>query len=119
LRSKWAAGKAVRAGLAVRGSISEPIRDRSGGRQTKYLVFRGQDTSAESELGGKIHPELPYIGGEVGWAVREEMARTVKDVLARRTRALLLGARASIEAAPRGRTHGARTGHRRSMDEED
>ena len=28
LRSKWAAGKAVRAGLAVRGSISEPIRDR-------------------------------------------------------------------------------------------
>ena len=35
------------------------------------------------------------------WAVREEMARTVKDVLAWRTRALLLGARASIEAAPR------------------
>jgi len=33
--------------------------------------------------------------------VREEMARTVEDVLARRTRALLLGARVSIEAAPR------------------
>jgi len=29
------------------------------------------------------------------------MARTVEDVLARTTRALLLGARASIEAAPR------------------
>jgi glycerol-3-phosphate dehydrogenase len=29
------------------------------------------------------------------------MARTVEDVLARRTRALLLDARASIEAAPR------------------
>ncbi len=29
------------------------------------------------------------------------MARTVEDVLSRRTRALLLGARASIEAAPR------------------
>src|SRR6202790_5510590 len=28
LRAKWAAGKAVRAGLAVGGSISEPIRDR-------------------------------------------------------------------------------------------
>ena len=28
LRSKWAAAKAVRAGLAVGGSISEPIRDR-------------------------------------------------------------------------------------------
>ena len=35
------------------------------------------------------------------WAAREEMARTVEDVLARRTRALLLDARASIEAAPR------------------
>jgi glycerol-3-phosphate dehydrogenase len=34
------------------------------------------------------------------WAVREEMARNVEDVLSRRTRALLLGARASIEVAP-------------------
>ena len=49
----------------------------------------------------KFHPDLPYIGAEVVWAVREEMARTVEDVLARRTRALLLGARAGIEAAPR------------------
>jgi glycerol-3-phosphate dehydrogenase len=53
------------------------------------------------ELREKIHPELPYIGAEVVWAVREEMARTVEDVLSRRTRALLLGARASMEAAPR------------------
>jgi glycerol-3-phosphate dehydrogenase len=52
-------------------------------------------------LAEKFHPELPYIGAEVVWAVRAEMARTVEDVLARRTRALLLGARASIEAAPR------------------
>jgi glycerol-3-phosphate dehydrogenase len=57
--------------------------------------------AAESVLAEKIHPQLPYIGAEVVWAVREEMARTVEDVLARRTRALLLGARASIEAAPR------------------
>ena len=38
--------------------------------------------------------------GEVAWAARREMARTVEDVLARRTRALLLDARASMEAAP-------------------
>ncbi|MBW0001494.1 MAG: glycerol-3-phosphate dehydrogenase/oxidase [Verrucomicrobia bacterium] len=55
----------------------------------------------EPALAEKLHPELPYIGAEVVWAVRGEMARTVEDVLARRTRALLLGARASIEAAPR------------------
>jgi glycerol-3-phosphate dehydrogenase len=57
--------------------------------------------AARPELAEQIHPELPYIGAEVVWAVREEMARTVEDVLARRTRALLLGARASIEAASR------------------
>jgi len=47
-----------------------------------------------------IHPELPAIGAEVVWAAREEMARSVEDVLSRRTRSLLLHARASIEAAP-------------------
>ena len=35
------------------------------------------------------------------WAVREEMARSVEDVLARRTRALFLNARAAVAAAPR------------------
>ena len=34
------------------------------------------------------------------WATRHEMARTVDDVLARRTRALLLNARAALAAAP-------------------
>jgi glycerol-3-phosphate dehydrogenase len=49
----------------------------------------------------KLHPALPYQAGEVRWQAREEMARTVEDVLARRTRALLLNARAAIEAAPK------------------
>jgi glycerol-3-phosphate dehydrogenase len=48
-----------------------------------------------------LHPRLPYYTGEVVWAARHEMARTVEDVLARRTRALLLDARASNEAAPK------------------
>lgn len=47
-----------------------------------------------------LHPRLPYVAGQITWAVRHEMARTVEDVLARRTRSLLLDARASIEAAP-------------------
>lgn len=54
----------------------------------------------EPELGEKLHPDLPYLKAEVIWAVRDEMARTVEDVLARRTRALLLDARASIAMAP-------------------
>ena len=52
------------------------------------------------KLGEPLHPALPYLRAEVVWAVRSEMARTVEDVLARRTRSLLLNARASIECAP-------------------
>jgi glycerol-3-phosphate dehydrogenase len=50
-------------------------------------------------LGERLHPALPYRRAEIVWAVRHEMARTVDDALARRTRALLLDARAAIEAA--------------------
>lgn len=57
-------------------------------------------SQAQSELSEPLHPNLPYTAAEVVWAIREEMARTVEDVLARRTRALLLDARASIEMAP-------------------
>jgi glycerol-3-phosphate dehydrogenase len=47
-----------------------------------------------------LHPALPYRACEVAWAARHEAARSVQDVLARRTRALFLNARASIESAP-------------------
>ncbi len=48
-----------------------------------------------------LDSRLPYIGAEVIWATRFEMARTIEDVLARRTRALFLDARAAIAMAPR------------------
>lgn len=62
----------------------------------------GADATAIRALGRseKIHPLLGLTAAEVIWHVREEMARTVEDVLARRSRCLLLNARASIEAAP-------------------
>ena len=41
------------------------------------------------------------MAAEVVWAAREEMARSVEDVLARRTRALFLNAKAAIRMAPR------------------
>jgi glycerol-3-phosphate dehydrogenase len=55
---------------------------------------------ADPSLASPLHPALPYCGAEVIWAARTEMARTVEDVLARRTRALFLNARAAIEMAP-------------------
>ena len=53
-----------------------------------------------ASLGALLHPRLPFRRREVVWAARHEMARTVEDVLARRTRALFLDARAAIESAP-------------------
>jgi glycerol-3-phosphate dehydrogenase len=55
-------------------------------------------------LGAPLHTALPTCGAEVVWAARFEMARTVEDVLARRTRALFLNARAAIEMAPAAAT---------------
>jgi glycerol-3-phosphate dehydrogenase len=54
-----------------------------------------------STLGRQLDTELPYMEAEVVWAAREEMARTVEDILARRTRALFLNARAALRMAPR------------------
>ncbi|MDR1666133.1 MAG: glycerol-3-phosphate dehydrogenase/oxidase [Bacteroidales bacterium] len=48
-----------------------------------------------------LHPAFDFTVAEVVWAVREEMAQTVDDVLARRMRALYLDARASITMAPK------------------
>ncbi len=51
------------------------------------------------ELAERLHPDLPYCKAEIIWAVRNEMARTVEDVLARRTRSLFLNAFAAMEKA--------------------
>jgi glycerol-3-phosphate dehydrogenase len=48
----------------------------------------------------KLHPDYDYLQAEVIWAVREEMARMVEDVLARRVRLLFLDAQAAIKVAP-------------------
>ncbi|HEX6771243.1 MAG TPA: FAD-dependent oxidoreductase [Acidobacteriaceae bacterium] len=51
--------------------------------------------AADSSLAAPLDASLPYIAAEVVWAAREEMARTVDDVISRRTRALFLNARAA------------------------
>lgn len=49
----------------------------------------------------KLNPYLPYYDAEVIYQVRYEKAKTVEDILARRTRALLLNAKAAIDSAPK------------------
>lgn len=49
----------------------------------------------------KLVANHPNVEAEVIWAIRNEMARTIEDVLARRLRILFIDAYAAIEAAPR------------------
>ncbi len=72
-----------------------------------HLSIHGSDRdeilsmeSSEAGAGDRLHDNLPYRRSEVIWAARREMARTVEDVLSRRTRALILDARAAMEVAP-------------------
>ncbi|MEW5934868.1 MAG: glycerol-3-phosphate dehydrogenase/oxidase, partial [Bacillota bacterium] len=86
----------VTPGLHLHGWSEEP-------RDDHWKVY-GSDAERIRALPGAdrpLHPELPYTEAELRWGIRFESARTVEDLLARRTRALLLNARASIEAAPR------------------
>lgn len=60
----------------------------------------GQLLASQPHLAKRLHPDLLIQAAQVVWAVRHEMARTVEDVLARRTRALFLRSRAAAAAAP-------------------
>jgi glycerol-3-phosphate dehydrogenase len=75
-------------------------------------VLIQQIATVDPQLLTPIHPALPYTPAEVIWSVRHEMARSVEDVLARRTRALFLNARAAVEMAPRVATLMASELHR-------
>ena len=73
-----------------------------------HLWVYGSDARALQELeqsdpalAEPLDAALPYTAAEVIWAVREEMARTVEDVIARRMRALFLNAKAAMRMAPR------------------
>jgi glycerol-3-phosphate dehydrogenase len=71
----------------------------------EHMLVYGSDAEAiralarDPVLGARLHPALPYTAAEVVWSAREEMARTVEDALARRTRALFLNAGAASEMA--------------------
>ncbi len=61
-----------------------------------------QDLIRENEAWKKkLHLDFPNIEAEVIWAVREEMAMKVEDVLSRRIRMLMLDAQAAIDTAPK------------------
>jgi glycerol-3-phosphate dehydrogenase len=63
-------------------------------------VLIRQIINESADFGRHLSNKLPVMAAQVILAVRHEMARTVEDVLARRTRALQLDASESIRMAP-------------------
>lgn len=69
-----------------------------------YLDIYGSDRmniealiAEDPELNAKLHPRFPYVKAEVVWAITNEMAETVEDILSRRLRVLFIDAQAAIE----------------------
>ena len=99
------------AGLDARPCVTQELRMHGYHESAESLGdlrLYGSDAPAVEELirsdaasGEQLHPRLTARAGEVIWAVRNEAARTVDDFLARRTRSLVLDARAALESAPR------------------
>jgi glycerol-3-phosphate dehydrogenase len=99
------------AGLAPRPSKTKSLNIHgysAGGSRFGALAIYGSDApfiqeiiASDPALGELLHPALPYCAAEIVWAVRNESARTIEDVLARRTRALFLNAAAAEQMAPR------------------
>jgi len=73
-------------------------------REDPFYFYGSDGISVKEMMNGNanewISHSLKIHEAQVLWAVKEEMARTVEDVLARRTRTLLLDANESIRIAP-------------------
>jgi len=66
----------------------------------KLSIGNERDAFAKKEGNNFIHTSFQYSERDVAYFVKNEMAMTVEDVLARRTRLLFLDAQAAIEVAP-------------------
>jgi glycerol-3-phosphate dehydrogenase len=82
--------------LGVNPAVLAHLASRYGGEARTVVAMLQADPS----LGEPLVPTLPYLRAEALYGVRYEMARTLTDVLSRRTRALLLARDASAVAAP-------------------
>ena len=84
-----------------------PLHGFSTSTDETHLAVYGSDAKKIKELqeenvcfNEKLVASMPYTMAEVVWCIRNEMARTIEDVLARRIRILFLNVQAAIEAAP-------------------
>jgi glycerol-3-phosphate dehydrogenase len=88
--------------IALQGAVGWDAADIPKNLSERYGAD-GRDVAAlersDPQLSRPLIEQLPYSRAEVVYAARAEMARTVDDVLSRRTRARLLARDASAAAA--------------------
>jgi glycerol-3-phosphate dehydrogenase len=77
----------------------DPVRTHLAGRYGGEAAAVLGLTYEDATLAEPLVPGLPYLKAEAVYAVRAEMARSVDDVLSRRTRARLLDRAAAVAAA--------------------
>jgi glycerol-3-phosphate dehydrogenase len=87
--------------LPLHGALGEATGDDTLRVYGSDAVALQQLIAGDASLGEPLDPRLPYTAAHVVYGMRAEMARTVEDVLARRTRALFLDADAACASAPR------------------
>jgi len=89
--------------LSIHGNIPTKKVDR-----TDHLYIYGSDIPSikaleneKPEFAERIHPSYDFSVAEAIWAIRNEMAESIEDILARRVRLLFLDARAAMDSASR------------------
>lgn len=88
-------------GLPARPSPTADLRLHGAGENAGSVYGEDEASVLAAGAASLLHPRLACTEAEVRWAARHELAETVEDVLARRTRALLLDASAAAECSPR------------------
>lgn len=89
-------GPAAARRLGVDETLLDHLVDRYGAHARAVAKL----ATERPDLGKPLVPGLPYLRAEAAYAARWELAATLEDVLARRTRALLLDREAAAAAAP-------------------
>jgi glycerol-3-phosphate dehydrogenase len=88
------------ADMKIQGNTTKPEKGHWGIYGTDATAIHALAES-HPEWKEKIHSEFPNILAEVIWAIRNEMAVKLDDVLSRRIRMLILDAQAAIDSAPK------------------
>ncbi len=95
----WQKKSCVTQKLSVHGNFSDGKKLGNDVYGTDRILI-DELIRQKKELGQLIHPKFKVTKGEVVFAIQQEMAMTIEDILARRARILFLNAAAAIEAAP-------------------